>query len=826
MPDPVTARPAICLNAIVKNEAHIIHELLDSVAPFISSWVIVDTGSDDGTQDLIRNHMARLGIPGKLHERPWRNFGDNRTEALTLAQGHGDYIWVMDADDTVVGTPDFTQLTADIYRLRFVSNVGNTFWPPQLFRDGVRVRWLGVTHEYASWDDPYVDVRLEGEYHIADRHLSNRNRSGQKCARDRDLLLAEVERDPEDARSVFYLAQSYMGLGDFDNARKWYERRAEMGGWDEHVYLAMYLTAKCSEALGAPWPDVQDAFLKAWEFRPTRAEPLYEIAFRYRKENQHRLGYPFAKHAAEIPLPEQDISFVRRDIYAWRAIDEQAVCASWIDKHAEAFMLWRRLLARPDIPVDDRQRIAANRDICVPTMIETASSYPEALVQRVIAGSDEADVVVSLVAGPDRASTEQTLNSFLNCCTDVSRVGRFLVIDAGLSAQDRATLVERYGFLEFCDSAPGDGPGAQLARIRAQIDRRFWLHLGQGWRFFAPESFITRLTGVLEAEANVFQVAINFADAVKLTGASAPEATVRRAPDAGRYVLTEEVAYGPAMYETARLDRAGGVHGIEPDPIAALGRRAGAVGPQTASLDEVLCIAGSDQAQNPAQPIQTQPRQEPSNDLYGREFYNLKTAGSAASAAVMVPILAALTHPSSVLDVGCGAGGWVATWRDSGADAIGVDGDYVPRDQLCIPADRFIGHDLTTRLDLGRRFDLVTCLEVAEHLPEEAAETIIDSLCRHADVIAFSAAVPGQGGTGHINERWPSYWAALFDKHGYRPYDLLRSRLWWDERCKWWYRQNLFVYATDEVAHQHGWTEATGPLDIVHPELFALRCRR
>ncbi len=99
----MTARPTICLNMIVKNEAHIIAETLDSVAPHISSWVIVDTGSTDGTQDLIRNHMAGLGIPGELYERPWRNFGHNRTEALHLAQGHGDYIWAIDADETVSG---------------------------------------------------------------------------------------------------------------------------------------------------------------------------------------------------------------------------------------------------------------------------------------------------------------------------------------------------------------------------------------------------------------------------------------------------------------------------------------------------------------------------------------------------------------------------------------------------------------------------------------------------------------------------------------------------------------------------------------------------
>jgi glycosyltransferase involved in cell wall biosynthesis len=88
----VTAHPAICLNMIVRNEAHVVTGLLDSVAPYISSWVVVDTGSDDGTQELIRAHMGRLGIPGELHERSWRDFGHNRTEALALAQGHGDYI--------------------------------------------------------------------------------------------------------------------------------------------------------------------------------------------------------------------------------------------------------------------------------------------------------------------------------------------------------------------------------------------------------------------------------------------------------------------------------------------------------------------------------------------------------------------------------------------------------------------------------------------------------------------------------------------------------------------------------------------------------------
>ena len=393
-------------------------------------------------------------------------------------------------------------------------------------------------------------------------------------------LLPRVKRNPEDAESVRMLAQIYFRAGDFANAHSWYARMIEIGGPDEDVFLAMLRVAQSMDMLAMPWPDVQDAYLRAWEFRPTRAEPLYGIARHYRAEQRYRLGYLFAVRAAEIPLPEDDVIVLDPDLYAWRATDQQAECAYSIGNHAEAFTLWRRLLARPDIPESERQRIAVNRDLAVPAMLEAASSYPNTEAGDLIAEAHETEVTISLLAGPNRAATEQTLNSFLNCCTDVARFGRFLLIDAGLPAQDRAILQERYGFLGFAD----------FQQLHNQIHERYWLHLGEGWLFFAPDRLITRLTAVLQAETQVFQVALNFADAVKLTGISAPEPTVRRTPDAGRYVLADTVATGPAMFDTTRLDRTGGLDTTNPDPIAALRQRAAAAGLKSASLDEVLCI--------------------------------------------------------------------------------------------------------------------------------------------------------------------------------------------------------------------------------------------
>ena len=561
--DLVATRPAICLNMIVRNETHIIRETLDSVAPHISSWVIVDTGSDDGTQDLIRNHMAALGVPGELHERPWRDFGHNRTEALTLAQGHADFILVMDADDKIVGTPDFSQLDADVYLMRLL-DASIVHWRPQLFRSGAPVRYVGVVHESPVWDDACIIGFLKSEYHIESRRLGARNKDPQKYERDRDLLLAEVDRDPENSRWVFYLAQTYFDLADFAHARTWYERRVELGGWDQETYYALFKLAESLKHLEAPWPDVQDAYLRAWEFRPTRAEALHAIAFHYRTAKHYHLGYMFAERAAQIPLPD-DFLFVTAGVYAWCAVDEQAVCAGWIGKHAEAFTLCRKLLARNDIPDTDRQRIAANRDFVVPAMIAAAATYPDALAASLTRGAPHSEVTASLNAGPNLATTEHTLNSFLRCCSDISRVGRFLAVDAGLSAHDRATLQLRYPFLELI---------ASTADIRSHIHGRFWLHLGQNWQFFATENFIARLIAVFHAEPKVFQVGINYTDATSLIGATAGEETVHRAPNAGRYVLTNAIANGPAMIDTTRPDRTD-------------------TGPQTATLDEVFCISAT-----------------------------------------------------------------------------------------------------------------------------------------------------------------------------------------------------------------------------------------
>jgi SAM-dependent methyltransferase len=217
----------------------------------------------------------------------------------------------------------------------------------------------------------------------------------------------------------------------------------------------------------------------------------------------------------------------------------------------------------------------------------------------------------------------------------------------------------------------------------------------------------------------------------------------------------------------------------------------------------------------------------PAGPQYDAEYYQWIRECGDRSAATVVPILIDVFRPRSVVDVGCGTGSWLSAFRRHGVvDALGVDGPWVPREQRQVPEGQFYEHDLNKPLRVGRSFDLALCLEVAEHLPPAAAGPLVEALTRLAPVVVFSAAIPLQGGEGHVNERWPTFWINLFAEFGFGCLDGLRHRVWTNDAVELWYRQNMLCYVApkkiDGVGHSlaAGQPLSPGPLDLVHPQVY------
>ena len=184
--------------------------------------------------------------------------------------------------------------------------------------------------------------------------------------------------------------------------------------------------------------------------------------------------------------------------------------------------------------------------------------------------------------------------------------------------------------------------------------------------------------------------------------------------------------------------------------------------------------------------------------IYSNEFFDYIDAGARSSAQRMIKVVQPWLNANSVLDLGSGRGVWLREWLNAGvAQVLAADGDYVDRARLAVPPESFHPCDLTQPLDLGRRFDLAQSLEVGEHLPQSASKTLVASLTRHSDRVLFSAAVPGQGGEFHINERPLSFWQDLFAAQGYAPFDCVRPPLKDAPDVENWYRYNTILYVND-----------------------------
>jgi len=216
---------------------------------------------------------------------------------------------------------------------------------------------------------------------------------------------------------------------------------------------------------------------------------------------------------------------------------------------------------------------------------------------------------------------------------------------------------------------------------------------------------------------------------------------------------------------------------------------------------------------------------------YYSKFFENRT-DSVESAKRIVPIMMQLVRPKSIVDVGCANGELLQVCREKGVrDVFGIDGPWVQKKNLRIPENLFMPADLEKPVRIGRTFDLVISMEVAEHLHEQAAKTFVDTLTGLGPVILFSAAIPLQSGANHLNEQWPEYWKKLFDRKGYVLVDCIRRRLWDDNDVTFWYAQNSFLYVRkdylkkDKTLRKEFETSPPFPLTAIHPKIYLTYAR-
>lgn len=410
--------PKVGLCMIMKNETKIVKECLDSIAPFISTYVIVDTGSTDGSQEYVRKIMNEHKIPGTVYDRPWRGFGPSRTESLELCQGKMDYAFCIDCDDYVGGTIDWSEVFANNNRpsgFRVMIHHGAMQQRRHhLFKVADKWKYRGVVHEFPEGPKGGVIQDLSDSFWINARTMGARSEDPQKYQKDAETLLTEIQRleklctfpkgtvltaEQENeirdhrgmiARYTFYLAQSYRDCQKRENSIKWYTKRLDLGGFYEEIYISTVRilqheisrfyknkvnqhkdkNGKISIRTEQNLPTTHDfQTLTQWVWRgcqicPARGEGLATfLTFCTAFDKFTPETYAMSLYGKKLEIPEREVLFIEMPCYQYQLKFQAHIHAHFTGHFQESLDLGGHLLTVPQLPDFCRKKIAKNMEI-------------------------------------------------------------------------------------------------------------------------------------------------------------------------------------------------------------------------------------------------------------------------------------------------------------------------------------------------------------------------------------------------------------------------------------------------------------------------------
>jgi hypothetical protein len=497
---------------IVKNESAIIRSTLENLTSYVkfSYWVICDTGSTDGTQDIIKNFFKDKNIPGELFQDEWKDFGHNRSLALQRAYDSKktDYLLIFDADDSFKGDFKIPTLDKDRYSCKFGYGTDFTWYRPVILNNRIRWKYFGVLHEYVDCIEPNyrpVSTQIDGNYYIEARTIGgDRNKDDKKYQKDAKLLENALETETDEglrARYAFYCAQSFRDCGDLPNAIKYYLMRTKMGSFDEEIHVSYYNAGKMMIATNYPEDEIEKTFLDGWNIMKDRSECLYELSKYFRLKGNFTKGYLYGSLGRKIPFPTHRVLFLHKDVYDWRLTDETAISAYYIGRHTEAIKLNQKILRH-----HYDQRVLNNLKFSLKDLLNKILISPGRIVQAPKNRPMGLTFVFRFLGNLELMKI--TMNSIFHHMKDVYKLERFILLIEANKTKEIEEIKKNFSYFEIITWKHKSHIIPNLKNSLSRKDR-FIFYIEESWVLIREGNYFKKSIHLLSSENKTGQFLFN-----------------------------------------------------------------------------------------------------------------------------------------------------------------------------------------------------------------------------------------------------------------------------------------------------------------------------
>jgi GR25 family glycosyltransferase involved in LPS biosynthesis/tetratricopeptide (TPR) repeat protein len=537
---------------IVKNESHVIEKTFDNLAKYITFdyWVICDTGSTDGTQDLIRNYFAKKGIPGELVQHEWKDFGHNRTLSLRAGYNKSDYLLIFDADDSIHG--DFklpAKWSHDAFCLKLGS--GMTYYRPQLINNRKKWMYVGVLHEYLKAEEPVNgELYMDGDYYIDSGKTGDRSKDPQKYHKDAQILKAAYYKEKEAGndlanRYAFYCAQSFKDSNQVDDAIEWYTLVADtLPNWTQEKYYSCIMLGQLYDRKNNFEKCIQ-YFTKSIRFDPERIEGIVFACEKFRQKDMHEAAMAlYHRYKKYNPDPKNKL-FLFRQPYEGTFECTAAISASHTNEKELGYSCAKKVILNDSLPVHLKcilfdvlrfymHELTTDSDsldifYILSNIIHHSNNeglvviwnllfkkHKDTLIKNskpIKVKSKSVEVFLSFTSCKRLDLFEQTVNSILNHFLDKEKIDYWFCVDDNSSESDRTKMKKKYPWIVFYDkteSEKGHRPSMNIIWNKMkELNPKYWIHIEDDFLFHSKKNYITDSINFLKQSGNVKQVLFN-----------------------------------------------------------------------------------------------------------------------------------------------------------------------------------------------------------------------------------------------------------------------------------------------------------------------------